>query len=282
MGRSQVLRNRTHGRPGQGRGRGRGGGGGRGRSHGNQHQRRGPDPKTLGDNSFRYRRPGGGDGGTGDDDDGEENDDFGFHGDGSLLSNEFDPSIGIGGEYTYLGPAHDTASGLRDDGFDDIGLGRNYDDNNTMSILPEDEFDFAALAKGFSQIPIHERLKVPWHVGRHLENVYGVGISGRKKTLAELREESLSYDSPGMDLPTQTSKDVDDVAARETSPEGNGKDELSALVEGGNDKTKEKGKESSGDVTISKDNEGNLDDGGDDGGEEKEEDLEAWLDDMIS
>mmetsp|Transcript_12911 Transcript_12911/g.26129 ORF Transcript_12911/g.26129 Transcript_12911/m.26129 type:complete len:285 (-) Transcript_12911:47-901(-) len=284
MGRSQVLRNRTHGRPGQGRGRGRGGGGGRGRSHNNHHKRRGPDTKTLGDNSFRYQRHGG-DGGTDDDNDGEEG--IFSHGDGGSLLDAFDPSTGIGGGYTYLGPAHDTATGRLDDGFDSISLGHDYDPNidslpmETNDWLEEDRVSMAALAKCFSQIPIHDRLKVPWHVGRHLESVYGVGISDRKKTLAELREESLSSDSPSVHVSTQTQEILNSVNAGEKPSVESGGDGVSATVEGGDLKAEggTKGVGSNGDVTISKETAGNIEDGMEEG---EEGDLEAWLDEMIS
>ena len=53
--------------------------------------------------------------------------------------------------------------------------------------------DVKALDECLARIPMHERLKLPYHVGRHLENAYranGIaGREGRKKKMAELREE---------------------------------------------------------------------------------------------
>lgn len=99
--------------------------------------------------------------------------------------------------------------------------------------------DIAGLSKCLEQLPIYERLDLPMHVGKHLEDMYG---GARKKTLAELRE-----DAKVTSVSTETS-----IAL-----------EINDL--------------NSGSITENhaetKRNEGAHDD---------EEDLEAWLDNVIS
>jgi len=146
MGRSQVQRNKTHGRPGQGRGSGRGGSSRGGPGRGTRKQ----DLSKLGDNSHRFenRSP---DLNTSDEYDGLL-DDINFSG--------------------YIEP---------DDLFGDMGTPRDFKVDDSLSI------DVASLARCLEQLPIAERLNLPEHVGKHLEDMYG-GV--RKKTLAELREEA--------------------------------------------------------------------------------------------
>jgi hypothetical protein len=180
MGRSQVQRNKTHGRPGQA-GRGRGiGGAGRGSRTGKRQ-----DLSKLGDNSYRFENK----------------------------------SVDVGDDYDGLLDAiHISGYVEPDDLFDETTHDQSADDY--LSI------DVAAMAKCLEQLPIAERLNLPGHVGKHLEEMYG-GV--RKKTLAELRED----DKVQVDCEKKSS-----AAQTNNSAKANGSAD--------------------------------------------EEDLEAWLDDMIS
>jgi hypothetical protein len=212
MGRSQVQRNKTHGRPGQGRGRGRGGSAGRDR------QRQGSgDVTKLGDNSFRY-------------DNSTvvgskyQDDDY----DGLL------DAINDLGDYSALEYGID--GGDQDDLF---GMTTNNEDTAKWNSNDYLYIDIAGLSKCLEQLPIHERLDLPMHVGKHLEDMYG-GV--RKKTLAELREDA---NVTSVAIETSIALAVDDLNSTRVTENH----------------------------TETQKNEGAHDD---------EEDLEAWLDNMIS
>lgn len=99
--------------------------------------------------------------------------------------------------------------------------------------------DIAGLSKCLEQLPIHERLDLPMHVGKHLEDMYG-GV--RKKTLAELREDAKIT---SVSIETSIALAVDDLNSGSVTEN----------------------------YTETQRNEGAHDD---------EEDLEAWLDNVIS
>lgn len=194
MGRSQVQRNRARGRPGQG-GRGRGSGSGRGSDSGGRgsssssssstrRHKGGADPRKLGNNDFRYERStsntsgGGGNGYS--------------HYDSILDDINFMPTGGLG---EYYGDSH---IGMEEEDLAVATLSATAALTSSSSKGDQTEnaedwmtIDVKALDKCLQQIPIHERLKLPHHIGEHLENAYGGGRGGgRKKTLAELREEA--------------------------------------------------------------------------------------------
>ncbi len=77
-------------------------------------------------------------------------------------------------------------------------------------------------------MPIHEHLGLPRHVGEHLEGRYGInsGSGGRKKTLAELREESRCV---VVDIVRATEVDND----RHHASSRDGVEDLSRTEEGG-------------------------------------------------
>lgn len=239
MGRSQVERNRVKGRPGSkggrgGRGDGRDGGGGR-------QKRSGPNSRTLGDNSFRFERRSR-QKNVDDDDD-------------MMLSDDLN-SLFIGSDY--VGAAHYDLQEKEEEGEDTINsslfqqtllsLSDDIIDNYWMSI------DIQSLSACFKKLPIHERLDVPYHVGKILECRYGGMVVGqsRKKTLAELREESkciVSGDGATGSMKNSTHGDVQ-------------KEDEKSITDISNICVKEKDSAS-----------GNSGD---------EDDLDAWLDDMIS
>lgn len=134
MGRSQVQRNKAHGRPGtKGRGAGRGRGGPQKSTRG-KHQ----DLSKLGDNSYRFENTS------------KEN-----------TTEDFVDS------YDGLLDAINISSGFieHDEFFEESPVGQGESDY--LSI------DVAALAKCLEQLPIAERLNIPQHVGEHLEEMYG-------------------------------------------------------------------------------------------------------------
>ena len=141
MGRSQVLRNKIHGRPGQ-TGRGRGAGRGRGEA------KRRQDLSKLGDNAHRFEKQ----------------------------------SFQVDDHYDGLLDEIHLADIIVES--DDLFCDSKRDVEGTDDYL---SIDVAGLAKCLEQLPIAERLNLPQHVGKHLEEMYG---GGRKKTLAELREDA--------------------------------------------------------------------------------------------
>ena len=256
MGRSQVKRNQAA--RGRGRGRGSGGrgdgsssGGGGGRS--NSRRRYKADPSKLGDNSFRYDNstnktsPSGG----------------GDYYDGLLDDINFIPS-GLGEVYSdtqLYNEEEELADAILSSATAALTLSKkgNASNNSNSSQQYQNEvaedwmkIDIKALDTCLKQIPIHERLKLPRHIGKHLEERYGVDGDGgkvRTKTLAELREESKC-------IIAESDEPLLDAASK--------KDE----VEVGNDSAK-----------VQLENTNNTEDGGAD---DEDEDLEAWLDDMIA
>ena len=244
MGRSQVERNRIKGRPGRG-GRGRGGGsssgggrgGGGGRSSSNNKRRSGPDPRTLGDNAFRFERR---NKDTSNNDDGSSSD---------MLLDDFNTGLLLGSDY--YGASH---YDLQEDDYNNEGgtttSFENSSDNDWMSV------DVQALTACLKQLPIHERLDVPYHVGKHIESRYGIdnaATAGGKKTLAELREESKCIVNNDVDYGiTNSADDLPTVEEVDTNTNQNSSETEEAKA----------------------DNSG--------GDEDDEDDLDAWLDDMIS
>ncbi len=110
--------------------------------------------------------------------------------------------------------------------------------------------DVQALTACLKQLPLHERLDVPYHVGKHIESRYGADNIGGKKTLAELREESKCI-----------------ILGNETVDEKQNSSEAKV-----NSEAHEDDNQNSSDTKEDK---------GDDDGDD-EDDLDAWLDDMIS
>mmetsp|Transcript_14831 Transcript_14831/g.26945 ORF Transcript_14831/g.26945 Transcript_14831/m.26945 type:complete len:253 (-) Transcript_14831:378-1136(-) len=251
MGRSQVARNRAArgGRGGRGRG-GRDGGdsstSGGGRSSSSSRHKGGGDPRKLGTNDFRHERStsdntsnGGGDA---------------FY-DGLLDDSNF-MSTGRGGLGEFYGDSHYAAGKEEEDLADATLLAQQSEVEDWMSI------DVKALDKCLKQIPIHERLKLPYHIGKHLESMYGAdgGGGGRKKTLAELREESKSTH-------------VEDDSRRAVSNDP--KSEKEGV------QTEKMKTEQSDSTKMQPDNMNNNDDESDVVADDDGDDLEAWLDDMI-
>eukprot|EP00985_Skeletonema_marinoi_P031679 scaffold37762_cov239-Skeletonema_marinoi.AAC.2 len=241
MGRSQVERNRIKGRPGRG-GRGRGGGsgaggrgGGGGRSSSNK-RRSGPDPRTLGDNAFRFERR--------NKDDTSNDDDYGSS---DMLLDDFNTGLLLGSDY--YGASH---YDLQEDDYNEVETTTSFEnssDNDWMSV------DVQALTACLKQLPIHERLDVPYHVGKHIESRYGIdnAAAGRQKTLAELREESKCIVNNDDDYGISNS--ADDLPTVEEVDTNTNQNSL---------ETEEAKADNS------------------DGDEDDEDDLDAWLDDMIS
>ena len=263
MGRDQVKRNqaaRGRGRCGAG-GRGGGGGGGAG---GKTNSRSGTGKSSsssalsLGDNSHRYDHRSsrscidvGVDEHENDDDDGRmEAFDAAFaHYDASpsSLTRHDDDSLDF-----FADSAPTTHNNTdRNVGNDDETRARN----SWM------EIDIKALDKCLRQhIPLHDRLHVPIHIASHVEERYGV-TSNRKKTLAELREESkcivVQHDDDG----------CASSSIIETISECSNHDEFTNIVQV--------------DGGINEKDEADKDDDNDDD-DDDDEDLEAWLDDVIS
>ena len=237
MGRSQVQRNRALGRPGQqGRGRGSGRGGGSGRTSSSRR----PDPRTLGDNAFRFERA------KINTDEVDAGGDEYYDG---LLDDINFMSSGGGGEY--FGPSYDNAKSEEED----------FVDNLDGEVTDCWSVDIQSLAHCLSQIPLHERLNVPRHIGQHLQNMYG-DMGSRKKTLAELREESKCVVSNT--IPHKMERQITNNLEGDPLPK---EDIISEQVD-------------SAIQTVGGGKHENVEEAC--GGEEEEEDLEAWLDDMIS
>eukprot|EP00577_Skeletonema_sp_RCC1716_P018018 CAMPEP_0113421580 /NCGR_PEP_ID=MMETSP0013_2-20120614/27976_1 /TAXON_ID=2843 ORGANISM="Skeletonema costatum, Strain 1716" /NCGR_SAMPLE_ID=MMETSP0013_2 /ASSEMBLY_ACC=CAM_ASM_000158 /LENGTH=249 /DNA_ID=CAMNT_0000309213 /DNA_START=21 /DNA_END=770 /DNA_ORIENTATION=+ /assembly_acc=CAM_ASM_000158 len=249
MGRSQVERNRIKGRPGGRGGRGRGGGsgnsgaggrgGGGGRSSSNK-RRSGPDPRTLGDNAFRFERRNKDDTSNDDDDD---------YGSSDMLLDDFNTGLLLGSDY-YGASHYDLQEDDYNEGETTITSFENSSDNDWMSV------DVQALTACLKQLPIHERLDVPYHVGKHIESRYGIdnAAAGGKKTLAELREESKCIVNNDDDYGINNSADdLPTVEELDTNTNQNSLETEEAKA--GNNS---------------------------DGDEDDEDDLDAWLDDMIS
>jgi hypothetical protein len=259
MGRSQVERNRIKGRPGRGGG-GRGRGGGRcdygGRT--TNSKRSGPDPRTLGDNAFRFESH-------------RQKDNAGavVDDEGMLLLDDFSTGLLLGSDY--YGASHydlqegdyegeDTATSLLYQQTTSSSSRFENSSNDWMSI------DIQALSNCLKLLPIHERLDVPYHVGKHIESRYGIdnnnATEGKKtkKTLAELREESKcivnnSDCNFGVATMKSTSSDCDVQMVEEVDANKNSLETNEPVV----DKCRTN-----------------------DGDDDDDEDLDAWLDDMIS
>lgn len=285
MGRSQVERNRAA-RGGRGAGRGGGGGGGgRGRRH---------KQKIIvdGDNSFRYIN-------TTNDDDGAAAAAGDDNNDDDFTSWLFDDSandggfnfLGGGGEDDDIVVGNDSEGRLVTEILRSIAVGSSKQkqdsnkgiENTRINIM---SIDIQQLNACLKQIPIHQRLRLPHYIGRHLEDRYGlvgvgssVGNSQMKKTLAQLREESRCIVRD------------DDEEYRKMNTDGTiekKSEDLSVTASsfaGGDDEKHRWGQEgdaseitTSGVVVgvalpepIAKDNE-----------DDDDKDLEAWLDDMIA
>lgn len=149
MGRSQVKRNQAA----RGRGRGgRGGSGGRGSSGQPTRRKKGGDLSKLGDNSFRYDRSSTANTSSSGDD----------VYDGLLDDINLLPSAGLSEFYG-------------DEEEDDLlptiaSLSLSSNNNKQQNVnnkVAEDwmSIDIKALDKCLKQIPLHERLKIPKHIG---------------------------------------------------------------------------------------------------------------------
>ncbi|KAL7434732.1 hypothetical protein ACHAXH_005666 [Discostella pseudostelligera] len=267
MGRSQVERNRAA------RGRGGGGGGGRGRGRGGgrrQHKKIIVD----GDNSFRYSNTNTTQSNTNND---AADDDY-----TSWLFEESAPFDGTNN--FFLGDDDDV--GNESEALVSVILNRSMDRSQShhhqkqqhqqqQGVSPEQNImliDIKQLNECFKQIPIHQRLQLPHYIGRHLEDRYGLGVGGRgreneKKTLAQLREESRCI----------IRDDEDDHYALEglTVSEADTEQSKPTLAARGGEKSDE------GDSSAT-DRAGAVAAEGGTAEDDNEEDLEAWLDDMIA
>ena len=234
MGRSQVLRNRTKGRPGErGRGRGRGGrGGGGGQS--SKVQRNRANLEKLGDNSFRFER-----------DRRTAAASIDEHYDGLLDDINFIP----GASREYYGESHETAAAREDDLLADATASLSIRGLESDGGDDWMKIDMKLLDKCLREVPIHKRLNIAWHVGKHIEDQYGASGAGkgRARTIAQMREAKIE----------------DNV----TSEKEQHSNEMLPSV------TRDSASEVKGGVA-----------GGDETGsaDDDEEDLDAWLDDMIS
>ena len=133
MGRSQVQRNKAHGRPGT---KGRGAGRGRGDSDKTTRGKR-QDLSKLGDNSYRFEN----------------------------RSTEHATEELVDGYDGLLDAINFSGYIEHDEFLEESPVGEGESDY--LSI------DVAALAKCLEQLPIAERLNMPQHVGEHLEEMYG-------------------------------------------------------------------------------------------------------------
>lgn len=173
MGRSQVKRNQAA------RGRGRGGrGGSGGKGSGNQTSRRKKvgDLSKLGDNSFRYDRSStAANTSSGDD-----------VYDGLLDDINLLPSAGLS---EYFGDKEEDDLSSITASFS-LSSSLNNKQQNINNKVAEDwmSIDIKELDKCLKQIPLHERLKIPKHIGDYLQDKY-YNVE-QKKTLAQLREEA--------------------------------------------------------------------------------------------
>ena len=242
MGRSQVERNRIKGRPGSKGGRGRGAGGHRGGNNSNNKRKSGPDPRTLGDNAFRYER-----------NRQKDNNNRNVIVDNDALLDDYHTELLLGSEY--YGASHYDLQ--EDEYYNDTSNNNCNSDVDWMAV------DIQALTTCFQQLPIHERLDIPIHVGKEIERRYGVentdtGSGNRKKkTLAELREES------------KCCTPIIESTGEVTSKMENSNQDVSTIGESNNDN------QDSLDMKESKNDDGENNDN-------DEDDLDAWLDDMIS
>ncbi|KAL3766433.1 hypothetical protein ACHAWU_007468 [Discostella pseudostelligera] len=275
MGRSQVERNRAaRGRGGRGGG---GGGGGRGRGGGGTGGgRRHKKIIVDGDNSFRY-----------------SNTNTTTHSsttdaaDDDYTSWLFEESAPFDGTNNFFLGDEDVVGNESSEALVSEILNRSMDRLQSQhhqkhhqqgeSIEQNIMFlDIKELNECFKQIPIHKRLQLPHYIGRHLEDRYGLGVGatsgggrrGRenaKKTLAQLREESrciIRDDDEDVTLEGLTVS-ADTVQSKPSSVEGSGE-----KSEEGGCRASEIG------VVVAT--------GGGTAEDDNEEDLEAWLDDMIA
>jgi hypothetical protein len=272
MGRDQVKRNQVARGRGRGGAGGRGGGGGGGGGAGGKTNRRGAGKSSssssalsLGDNSHRYDHRSSRsriDVGVDDDEDDDgrmEAFDTAFahcdYASPSSLTRHDDDSLDF-----FADSAPTTTCNNTD---------RNVDnDDETRARNSWMEIDIKALDKYLRQnVPLHVRLQVPIHIASHVDERYGV-TSNRKKTLAELREESKC-------IVVQHDDDDDGCASSsiiETISECSNHDEFTNVVQvdgGINEK-------------YEADKDDDDDDDDDDNDDADDEDLEAWLDDVIS
>ena len=172
MGRSQVKRNQAA------RGRGRGGRGGSGGGRGGQSRRKkgGGDLSKLGDNSFRYDRSSTANTSSGDD-----------VYDGLLDDINLLPSAGLSEFYG------DEEEDVLLPTIASLSLSSNNNkQQNVNNTVKEDwmSIDIKALDKCLKQIPLHERLKIPKHIGDYLQDKYYNDGVEHKKTVAQLREDA--------------------------------------------------------------------------------------------
>jgi len=204
MGRSQVKRNQAA----RGRGRGgRGGSGGRG-SYGNQTSRRKKGCiSKLGDNSFRYDRSStAANTSSGDD-----------AYDGLLDDINLLPSAGLS-EF-YGDEEEDDLSSITAS----LSLSSNSKQQNTNN-KAEDwmSIDIKALDKCLKQIPLHERLKIPKHIGDYLQDKYYNDGAEQKKTIAQLREEAKCV------IPEEEVQEEEDISKKnEVKQQNDNEDDVS-------------------------------------------------------
>ncbi len=298
MGRSQVERNRAARGRGRGRGRGSrgsvsvsGGGGSRSAS--------GAEGRREDSNSFRYFsnderiRTGGDDGAAADNDMNWLFDESAFDGGfNNFFAQEDEEDVANGSEIlaTKILRSMIGRETTQQQQQQQQQQGESVKRRSIISSI-----DIKQLNECFKQIPIHTRLRLPHYIGRHLEDRYGLGVrptpppagaaggGGRentKKTLAQLREESRCIIRDGDDIKFEglavMSDDDNDAVVTTVSKlplSGEGGETTTCTQVGGG--ALERAVGGGGAVAFA-------------GGEgiaaadDNEEDLEAWLDDMIA
>ena len=242
MGRSQVERNRRHGRPGS---KGRGGGGrsatsGRGGDKSSAEGRRHhPAPNPLhSNNEWRYQEE-------------ESTSTSNVEGGDSDADGMFAPAYG----YAEHGPAHDDvasalAGGLgEEEGSDHFGV------NQTTLNLDD-------LARTLRKIPTAELLDMPEHIAREYDKKYGEFVNTKRaKTISELRAAASTSNNKQKTLGASAKAEKDTTGSPATRNKADSSDKEDA--------------ESAGDGTEgSAVREDNVNNAG-------EEDLDAWLDSVI-
>ena len=241
MGRSQVERNRRHGRPGS---KGRGGGGrsatsGRGGDKSSAEGRHHPAPNPLhSNNEWRYQE--------------EESTSTSNVVEGDSDSEDmFAPAYG----YAEHGPAHDDvasalAGGLgEEEGSDHFGV------NQTTLNLD-------GLARTLRKILTAELLDMPEHIAREYDKKYGeFQDEERAKTISELRAAASTSNNKQQTLGASAKAEKDTTGSPATTNKADSSDKEDAELAGD-------GTEGSAVIEENEDNAG-------------EEDLDAWLDSVI-
>ena len=244
MGRSQVERNRRHGRPGS---KGRGGGGrsatsGRGGDKSSAEGRHHPAPKALRSNEWRYQE--GKSSSTSNVVEGGDSD----------VDGMFAPAYG----YAEHGPAHDDVASALAGGLGEEEEGSDHFGVNQTTLNLDD------LARTLRKIPTAELLDMPEHIAREYDKKYGDFCDEqRAKTISELR--AATSTSSNKQTLGASAKAEEDTTGSPTTPTTTNRADTSDKEDA----------ELAGDgaqgPAVMEENEDNA----------GEEDLDAWLDSVI-